>query len=130
MVYLSKKEGDIIIRALSNTSNKEIKSIIEKIKYSEKRIYIKDKIGIRRLLKKAFSEKRKVKIKYCSPHSDELTNRIVDIYQVHKECLVTFCHLREEERTFVIERINSATILNEKYVIPKNWHPESIILDK
>jgi hypothetical protein len=35
-----------------------------------------------------------------------------------------------KERTFAIERIRSAAIFDEKYEIPENWTPESIILDK
>lgn len=48
---------------------------------------------------------------------------------MHKDCIIAFCHLREEERTFVVDRINKAALLDEKYKIPKNWTPESIILD-
>jgi len=130
MVYLSKKDADTIIKGLSNTPNKGIKRILKKIKSPEKRVYVRDTFEIRKLLQRAFNEKRKIKIRYYSPHSDEFTNRIIDIYQIYRGSVVAYCHLRREERTFVIERINSATILNEKYTIPKNWSPESIILDK
>ena len=130
MVYLSKKNVDKIIKELSKTKNKEIKNILWKIKYPEKRVYVYEKSEIRKLLRKAFNEKRKTKIRYYSPHSDEFTNRIIDIYQAHKDCIIAFCHLREEERTFIIKRIKYATILNERYSIPKGWSPESIILDK
>lgn len=131
MVYLTKKDTDKIIKELSNTSNKEIKSIIKKLKFPEKkRVYVYEKSEIRNLLRKAFNEKKKVKIRYYSPHSDEFTNRIIDIYQIYINSIIAYCHLREDERTFVIERISSATILDEKYTIPKNWSPESIVLDK
>ena len=101
------------------------------MKYSEKkRVYATNKSTIRNLLQKAFDEKRKIKIRYYSPHSVEYTTRIIDIYQVHRDCIIAFCHLREEERTFITERINSAAILAEKYTLPKNWNPESVILDK
>ncbi|MBU0760966.1 MAG: WYL domain-containing protein [Nanoarchaeota archaeon] len=49
---------------------------------------------------------------------------------MHKDCIVAFCNLREDERTFVIDRINAAALLDDKYSIPKGWEPESIILDK
>ena len=130
MVYLSKKDANTIIRELSNTSNKKIKYILKKIKSPEKKVYIKNKSEIRKLLQKAFDEKRKVKIIYYSPHSDEHTTRVIDIYQIYINSIIAYCHLRGEERTFVIGRINSAAILNEKYTIPKNWSPENIILDK
>ncbi len=131
MVYLTKKDADKIVKELSSISKKEIKSIIKKIKSPEKRrVYVRDKSEIRKLLRKAFDEKRSVKIKYYSPHSDEHTIRIINIYQIYINSIIAYCHLRRGERTFAIERINSAAILNEKYVIPKNWSPESIILDK
>jgi len=38
--------------------------------------------------------------------------------------------LRNEERTFVTDRISQATILDESYKIPKGWEPESIVYSK
>ncbi len=64
MVYLNKKDAEKIIKELSNSPNKEIKNIIKKIKSSKKRrVYITNNSEIRRLLQKAFNEKRKVKMK-------------------------------------------------------------------
>ncbi len=131
MVYLSKKDADRIAKALSSNSDKEIKSIVKKINSLKKgKIYVKEKSDIWNLLRKAFDQKRQVKIRYYSPHSDEHTARIIDIYEIYINSIIAFCHLREDERTFAIERINSATILDEKYKIPKDWSPESIILNK
>ncbi len=131
MAYLTKKEKNIILKNLSNTSNKEIKMVIKKLKYpGKKRVYVDDSSEIMSLLKKAFREKRMVKIRYYSPHSDENTTRIIEIYKFQNGVITTFCHLRGEERNFVIGRITSAAILDEKYKIPKGWTPESIILDK
>lgn len=130
MVYLSKEDAKKIIKLLSNVKDKEIKNVIKKINSSEKKVYVKDKSGIRKLLQKAFNEKRKVKIRYYSPHSDEHTTRVINIYQIYINSIIAYCHLREDERTFAIERINSAALLDEKYKIPANWTPESIILDK
>ena len=131
MIYLTKKESEGIAEEVSNISNKEIKSIIKKLKSTEKkRIYLYKKPEIKKLLQKAFDEKRRVKIRYYSPHSDEHTIRMIDIYEVHTNSVIAYCHLRNEERTFVIDRINSAAILNVEYIIPKGWTPESIILDK
>ena len=130
MVYLPKKDADRIIKELSNIQNKEIKNIIRKLKNPEKKLtYITEQPKIKALLKRAFKEKRKVKITYYSLSSDEVTNRIIDIYQLHNDCVVAFCNLRDDERTFVMSRINKAAILDEKYSIPKGWSPESIILN-
>lgn len=129
MVYLSKKDAEKVIDELSKSKKKEINEIMEKMKSLKIVVYARSSPEITKLLKRAFKEKRKVKINYYSLSSDEVRNRIVDIYQVHKDCIVAYCHLRDEERTFVIRRINKAALLNEKYTIPKGWMPESIISD-
>ena len=100
------------------------------MKSREKNSYVYDKSKIKSTIQKAFREKRRLKIKYYSLSSDEVKYRVVDIYQMHKDCIIAYCHLRKEERTFVIDRIIAATMLEEKYVIPEGWSPESIILGK
>lgn len=130
MVYLSKSDYNQLIRKLSKIKDKEIKEIIKNLKSQKKSIkYVREESEIRKLLDKAFNERRKVKIRYYSPHSDEQTIRIIDIYKIYINAITAFCHLRKEERTFVIGRINSAAILAEKYEIPKGWTPENIIID-
>ncbi|MBU1203674.1 MAG: WYL domain-containing protein [Nanoarchaeota archaeon] len=91
--------------------------------------YIKESPKIRILLKKSFNQKRKVKIKYFSLSSDEVKYRVISIYQMHKDCIIAYCHLSGEERTFVIDRILAIALLNEKYNLPGGWTPESIIID-
>ena len=97
---------------------------------ADKEDYLRGLKEIKRLLKRAFKEKKSVKIQYYSLSSDEVKFRIVDVYQMYNDCIIAYCHLRGEERTFVIDRINKAKLLDEKYKIPKGWEPESIILDK
>ncbi len=92
--------------------------------------YIKENVGIRKLLIEAFKLKRKVKIRYYSLSSDKIRYRIIDIYQMHNDCVIAFCHLRNDERTFVMDRVRAAKLLDEKYKIPEGWEPESIILDR
>ncbi len=130
MVYLSEKDAEIIIKELSKCDNKEIKNIIKKIKNPKKKIYVRELSKIKKLLKKSFNEKRKVKIRYYSPHSDESTNRIIDVRKIYSNCIIAYCHLREDERVFKTDRINSVAILDEKYSIPEDWYPENKILNK
>lgn len=131
MVYLTEKEAKKIAKEPSKNKNKQIMNITKKLKSPEKKIvYVTDKSAIRNLIKKAFDEKRKIKIRYYSPHSDEHTTRVIDIYQIYMNSIIAYCHLREDERTFAIERINSIAMLDERYRIPEGWSPESIILDK
>ena len=127
------KRGHIALRLVHNNCCEDCARFYTKqwqLKNPEKKLtYITEQPKIKALLKRAFKEKRKVKITYYSLSSDEVTNRIIDIYQLHNDCVVAFCNLRDDERTFVMSRINKAAILDEKYSIPKGWSPESIILN-
>ena len=94
MAYLSEKDAEIVIKELSKNSNAEIKGIVKKLKSpGKRRVYMTSKADINRLLKRAFREKRKVKIRYYSPHNDESTMRIVDIYKIYNGVIAGFCHL-------------------------------------
>ena len=131
MVYLSKNEAREITKALSKIKSKKVSDLVKKINSPQKKLnYVYNQKEIKQLLIKAFKEKRKIKMSYYSLSSDEVTNRVIDIYQLHDDCIVVYCNLREEERTFVIRRINKATLLDEKYNIPAGWTPESIIINK
>ena len=91
--------------------------------------YTHNKSEIQKLIKKAFNKKLKLKIRYYSLYSDQHTTRIIEIYQLHTNAIIAFCNLRQEERTFRIDRISSAKLLDEQYAIPKNWSSENIILN-
>jgi len=67
----------------AKSKDKEAKVILDKINNEKRLKYVYDRKRIRELLTKAKNEKRKVKIKYYSPHSDAHTTRIIDIYQVY-----------------------------------------------
>ena len=82
---------------------------------------------INQKLREAYNKKQKVKIKYYNLSSDEVRWRVISIYKLKKDFLIAYCHLREEERTFVKDRIISTIIQDEKYEIPKGWTPQSIV---
>ncbi len=131
MGYLNKSEIKKIVKELRKIKNKEILNIIEKLESIHKKLeYVHDKSSINKLLRQAFKEKRKVKICYYSLSSDKTANRIINIYQLHSNCVVAYCNLRKDERTFVVGRIIKAALLDETYKIPEDWRPESIILSK
>jgi predicted DNA-binding transcriptional regulator YafY len=92
--------------------------------------YVYDTKEIKSLIRKSFKEKRVLKIRYYSLYSDEVKYRKIDVLNVHKDCIVGYCHLREGERTFVIDRIRSAKMLQETYFIPEKWSPDSKIIEK
>ena len=125
MVSLTKAEKMKLKEILTKSKEKEVKSILNKISKEKKLEYAYDKKDVRALLKTAYKEKKKVKIRYYSLSSDEVKWRVVDIYQIGNDFIIAYCHLRNEERTFVISRINQAAILDESYKIPKGWVSES-----
>ena len=127
MVSFTKSEKEKLKEILTKCKDKQSKNILNKIKSEKKLKYAENKKEIQILLKHAFKEKKKVKIKYYSLSSDEVKWRIVSIYQLNLDFIIAYCHLRKEERTFIIDRILQAAVLDENYTIPKNWEPESIV---
>lgn len=83
-----------------------------------------------KLLRKAYIERRKVKIQYYSLSSDQVRWRVVSIYQIGESFITAYCDLRDGERIFVIDRINAVAKLDEGYQIPRDWSSESIVNDK
>ena len=127
MVSFTKAEKEKLKKILTKSKDKEAKEILNKIN-SEKRLkYADDKKNIKVLLRQAFKEKKNVKIKYYSLSSDEVKWRTVSIYQLGADFIIAYCHLRNEERTFVTDRISRAAILDESYKTPEGWEPESIV---
>ena len=127
MVSLTKSEKDKLKQILAKTKDKDAKKILRKINQEKRQKYVYSLRDIQKLLKKAYEEKKKVKIRYYSLSSDEVRWRKVSIYQFDPDFIIAYCYLRNEERTFVINRISQATILDEGYKIPKGWKPESIV---
>lgn len=123
----TKSEKDKLKEILNNSKDKEAKEILNKIKNEKKLKYVEDKKEIKSLLRQAFKEKKKVKIRYYSLSSDEVKWRTVSIYQFGSDFIIAYCYLRHEERTFVTDRISRAAILDESYKIPNGWKSESIV---
>ena len=87
------------------------------------------KISIKEKLRKAFRNKVNIKTKYYSLSSDEVKWRVISIYRIGQDFVQGYCHLRNEERTFVIDRIRSAIVQEEPYELPSNWKPKSKVWD-
>src|SRR3989339_291957 len=117
MVSLTKAEKDKLKEILTKSKDKEAKEIIKKIDNEKKLKYAYYKKDIKAFLRQAFKEKKKVKIRYYSLSSDEIKWRTVSIYQLGSDFIIAYCHLRNEERTFVTDRISQAAILDESYKI-------------
>ena len=76
-------------------------------KIKKKLRYEKEHKEIKKILRKAYKDKRNIKMKYYSLSSDETRFRVVSIYQMGKDYIIAYCHLRNGERTFIINRINN-----------------------
>lgn len=127
MVPLTKLEKEKLKEILVKSKDKKAKEILRKLTNENNLIYVSEKKDIQTTLKQAFKERKNVKIKYYSLSSDEVRWRKVSIYQLSSEFIIAYCHLRNDERTFVTDRISRVAILEEKYKIPSGWEPESIV---
>lgn len=122
MKILSSKEKEKLKSILKSSKDPLVQSALRKLtEKTEKKSYANDNKTIKSILKKGFSQKRNIKIKYYSLSSDETRYRIVSIYELGDEWIIAYCHLRKEERTFVTKRILAAALLKDKYEIPKGW---------
>lgn len=78
-------------------------------------------------LHQAINNYQRIKIKYKNLYSDEETVREVDPYYLFFESdfwnLRGYCHLREEFRTFALDRIISLKVQN-KHFLPKRISPD------
>ena len=125
MVSLTKSEKEKLKEILSNSKDNQVKTILKKIN-NEGRLKYADSNGkIKALLRQAFKEKKKIKIRYYSLSSDEVKWRVISIYKLGDGFIIAYCHLREGERTFVTDRISRTAILDDEYEIPNGWEPES-----
>lgn len=127
MVSLTKAENQKLKEVLAKSKDKDAKQILNKISNEKKLKYVYDQREIRALLRKAFREKKKIKIRYYSLTSDEVRWRKVAIYKFDNDFIIAFCYLRNEERVFKTKRISQAAILDEGYKIPKGWTSDSYV---
>lgn len=130
MVSLTKDEKEKLKKVLAKSKDKESKDILKKINEEKRNNYAYDKKEISLLLRNAYKEKKKVKIRYYSLSSDEVKWRKVAIYQFDPDFIIAFCYLRNEERVFKTARISRAAILDESYKIPKGWVSQSRVWSK
>ncbi|HHY47759.1 MAG TPA: transcriptional regulator [Firmicutes bacterium] len=79
-------------------------------------------------LTRAWADKRQVHIKYCSSDG-KITERVIDPYflepsPVGYACyVIAYDHLRSAVRTFKVERIKEATILDREYEVDPDFDP-------
>lgn len=68
--------------------------------------------AIRALLDRAVAESRQVRLEYfASSRGGAATDRVVDPWTFSDDLLSGYCHLRQGERTFAVDRIGKALLL-------------------
>jgi len=79
----------------------------------------------------AAMERRRVEMVYHSLHRKERTLRKVDPFKVWfydgTIYLIGLCHLREEVRMFVLDRIKTLKVTNDRFTIPKDFNLEDFM---
>ncbi len=76
---------------------------------------------------------KQLKIDYQSILSKEIKERIIEPYFIepaafgHSSYVIGYCHLKKSMRTFKIERIKSAEIVNKKCIIPKDFDANKLL---
>ena len=79
------------------------------------------------ILQEAFNNKKQIEIEYISSAhrqgEDFRKKRRVDIYSLGGFYFEAFCHLRNELRTFRIDRVLNAKIIKQNYTIPDDYVP-------
>ena len=122
MVSLTKSEKEKLKEILSKSEEKEAKTILDKLNKEKRVKYAYTKEEILALLKKAFKEEKKVKIKYYSPTADEVTRRVIAVYNFDPKVVTCYCYLREEE-SVQNNRICKSDVTRATRL--KDWTPEN-----
>lgn len=84
------------------------------------------------LLSQAARANQRVRLRYRASHGEE-TERVIDPYGVvnlgYRWYVAGYCHLRHDNRTFRIDRITSAEMLEERFTAPRGVSPLELLLD-
>jgi predicted DNA-binding transcriptional regulator YafY len=84
-------------------------------------------------IERALAERRTLRLRYYSLSRDAETDRRIDPYHLTYfnggAYLVAYCHLRREVRVFAVERIRSAAVLRETFVIPPDFDVQAYLRD-
>jgi hypothetical protein len=75
--------------------------------------------AVRALLERSVSDARQVRLQYfASSRGGAPTERVVDPWEFHDDLLRGYCHLRQGERTFAVDRVGRATLLPSGIDVP------------
>lgn len=84
-------------------------------------------------IQEAIRQLRCITIKYDSIYENRKTGRDLDplfiIFSNNAWYLYAFCHMRQDYRTFRMDRIQKVWTLSDQFVLPKNFLSEKFIAD-
>lgn len=112
-----------LLNAISKDSSYKLERFLEKFTAYINRINPGEYVEhVLETIIKSLEEEKKVKLSYYTPLNDTLSKREVSPYRFTFDeggwYLVGYCHLREEKRTFRLDRIKSIELLDSKCNIP------------
>jgi proteasome accessory factor B len=127
---MGRTSNELIYRLLDNTSNlnREFIKHFTGLVSINTNDYISDTLNpeVEEKLHESIQNKRKARIIYRSFGSDEDTIRIIHPYELSINdgalCVVGFCELRNDIRDFRVSRIRAITLLEDKFLIPEDYH--------
>lgn len=85
------------------------------------------------ILTHGWAERRKVRLRYRSYTKNETTERLFAPYFIEPSSIGYACYvighdeLRDELRTFKVERIKDAELTDQRFDIPKHFHPQQLL---
>lgn len=82
--------------------------------------------GVLPVLEQAIDEGRTLEISYFSMSREEFNSRKVDPYGLKQmgdlHWLIAYCHMRADRRVFRVDRIKSASLSDERFDKPADFH--------
>jgi predicted DNA-binding transcriptional regulator YafY len=121
---------DMLSMKLLNTVTKDsqlkIKRFLNKFKVSINRINPDGYVGnLLETVIQSLEEEKQIKLSYYTPLKDTVSERVVSPYRFTFDeggwYITGYCHLREDKRTFRLDRIQSIELLESSCNYPADW---------
>ncbi len=113
-----------IERVLPTESRERIQAVGQTVVFESRSAHVAPSLGAIMLLSVAVQNERSVRLRYCSARG-EVTERLFDSYGVvaHEGVWYTigYCHLREEERLFRLDRVQQIEMTNDPFLRPASF---------
>jgi len=91
----------------------------------------KSHVAVLEAIAEAWATRRKIRASYRSPRSGALRERVVAPYALEPTAagiyLIAFDDWAQDIRTFKLERLETAEVMSDSYVIPADFNPEEYL---